>query len=96
MAASAVTRVDQRTISRPTLFLVFALRTSTWTLGCTTGAAQRPRARHVPARPIAAMQEEITRATQHFGFPEDAPVVSCYEAGRDGLWLHRWLGRVDN
>jgi len=21
----------------------------------------------------------------------DAPVRSCYEAGRDGFWLHRWL-----
>nr|WP_255217863.1 IS110 family transposase [Paraburkholderia mimosarum] len=21
----------------------------------------------------------------------DAPVYSCYEAGRDGFWLHRWL-----
>jgi transposase len=23
--------------------------------------------------------------------PEDARVVSCYEAGRDGFWLHRSL-----
>jgi transposase len=21
----------------------------------------------------------------------DAPVRSCYEAGRDGFWVHRWL-----
>ena len=21
----------------------------------------------------------------------DAPVRSCYEAGRDGFWIHRWL-----
>jgi hypothetical protein len=21
----------------------------------------------------------------------DVPVVSCYEAGREGFWLHRWL-----
>jgi hypothetical protein len=25
------------------------------------------------------------------GLPEDAPVFSCYEAGRDGFWLHRYL-----
>jgi transposase len=92
MAASAVTRVDQSPISRPTLFLAFALSTSTWKLGCTTGAAQRPRERHVPARHLAAVQEEIPRATQRFGFPADAPVVCCYEAGRDGFWLHRWVG----
>ena len=23
--------------------------------------------------------------------PEDAPVISCYEADRDGFWLHCWL-----
>jgi hypothetical protein len=23
--------------------------------------------------------------------PADAPVVSCYEAGRDGFWVHRAL-----
>jgi uncharacterized protein (TIGR02246 family) len=25
------------------------------------------------------------------GLPEQAQVHSCYEAGRDGWWLHRWL-----
>jgi transposase len=25
------------------------------------------------------------------GLPETAPVVSCYEAGREGFWLHRFL-----
>src|SRR5262249_22088249 len=26
-----------------------------------------------------------------FGLPPDAPVFTCYEAGRDGFWLHRAL-----
>src|SRR5262249_48491367 len=26
-----------------------------------------------------------------FGLPADAPVRTCYEAGRDGFWLHRAL-----
>jgi transposase len=28
------------------------------------------------------------------GLPEDCRVVSCYEAGRDGFWIHRWLQSV--
>src|SRR5262249_8128840 len=32
---------------------------------------------------------EIARAQQRFGLPEDAQVLSGYEAGRDGVWLHR-------
>ena len=55
------------------------------------GAAQRPRERNVPARNLEAVREEIRKAKERFGLPEDAPVISCYEAGRDGFWLHRWL-----
>jgi transposase len=71
------------------LFLAFELSMTTWKLGFTTGSAQRPRERSVPARDIAAVQQEITRAKQHFGLPEEVQVVSCYEAGWDGFWLHR-------
>ena len=34
---------------------------------------------------------EIAAAKRRFGLPEDAAVASCYEAGRDGFWLHRSL-----
>ena len=30
-------------------------------------------------------------AKQRFALTGDAPVLSCYEAGRDGFWLHRYL-----
>jgi len=45
----------------------------------------------VKARDLARMDEEIARAKARFGLPADARVVSCYEAGRDGFWLHRQL-----
>jgi transposase len=35
--------------------------------------------------------QEVAQAKKRFGLPEVAPVVSCYEAGRDGFWLHRFL-----
>ena len=34
---------------------------------------------------------EIGAAKKRFGLPENAAVASCYEAGRDGFWLHRFL-----
>ncbi len=43
------------------------------------------------ARNIPALLAEIRAAKARFGLPEDAPVASCYEAGRDGFWLHRFL-----
>ena len=35
--------------------------------------------------------QEVARAKAKFGLPADAAVMSCYEAGRDGFWIHRWL-----
>jgi transposase len=67
------------------------LRAGQWRLGFTTGAAQRPRERQVLAGEVHTVLGEIDRAKQRFGLPEHARVVSCYEAGRDGFWLHRFL-----
>ena len=50
-----------------------------------------PRRVTVAARDLAALQEQIGQAKSRFGLPESAPVCSCYEAGRDGFWLHRYL-----
>jgi transposase len=37
------------------------------------------------------LEREIERAKQRFRVPQTAGVMSCYEAGRDGFWLHRYL-----
>jgi transposase len=74
-----------------TLLLAFELGERTWKLGFTIGLGQRPRVRQVPAGAIDRVVEEIQRARRRFTLTDDAPVVSCYEAGRDGFWLHRWL-----
>ena len=74
-----------------TLYLAFELGWTSWNLAFTTAMAQKPRLRTIPARDLDALQREIHRAKQRFGLPDDAPVLSCYEAGRDGFWLHRYL-----
>jgi transposase len=40
---------------------------------------------------LAAVTRRLAQARHRFGVPADAPVWSCYEAGRDGFWLHRAL-----
>jgi transposase len=91
MATLVSTRSAQETAFSPTLFLAFELGVKTWKLGFTTGAAQRPRERQVPAGDCQTVLEERRRAKSRFGLPENTQVVSCYEAGRDGFWLHRFL-----
>jgi transposase len=69
----------------------FELSEKTWKLGFTTGPGQKPRERTVTARDQERVLDEIAQAKRRFGLPETAPVVSCYEAGREGFWLHRFL-----
>jgi transposase len=71
--------------------MAFELSDKTWKLGFTTGPGQKPRERNVAARNQERVLEEIASAKRRLGLPETAPVVSCYEAGRDGFWLHRFL-----
>jgi transposase len=91
MATSAISSFEQTTLPQPTLYLAFELGQNTWKLGFTIGVAQQPRERMIPAGDVERVQQEIARAKQRFDLPEDACVVSCYEAGRDGFWLHRYL-----
>jgi transposase len=80
------------------LYLAFELGWTTWKLAFTIGAGQPPRLRTIPARSLETLLREIKNAKQRFELPEDAPVISCYEAGRDGFWLHRFLAhqRIEN
>ena len=64
------------------------------TLACATEAAEKPRFRSLPARNLTQLAQEIAKAKQRFGLPPEAPVCTCYEAGRDGFWLHRALTRL--
>jgi len=75
----------------PTLYLAFELSDQDWKLGFTVGLGQPPRQRKISAGDTTALKQELALAKQRFGLPADAPVVSCYEAGRDGFWLHRFL-----
>jgi transposase len=73
------------------LYLAFELGSKEWKLGFTVGFGQRPRQRTIGAGDLVRVKEEIDRAKERFGLPGEACVLSCYEAGRDGFWLHRYL-----
>jgi transposase len=80
------------------LYVAFELGDKDWKLAFTVGLGQKPRLRSMPARELPLLQAEIAKAKKRFGLPAEAPVKSCYEAGRDGFWLHRYLSAcgVDN
>jgi transposase len=75
----------------PRLHLAFELGNKQWKLGSTIGLGQAPRLRTITAGDLSQLQDEIGRAKRRFNLAEAVGVVSCYEAGRDGFWLHRYL-----
>ena len=73
------------------LYLAFELGEREWKLGFSIGLGQRARERTIKAGDVQALPVEIGLAKKRLGLPETAAVRSCYEAGRDGFWLHRYL-----
>jgi transposase len=78
--------------SEERLLVSFELGLEKWKLGFAKGLGSPKRVREIAARDRAAVKREMAKARQALGLSEQAKVVSCYEAGRDGFWLHRWLG----
>lgn len=73
------------------LAVSFEVGASEWKMAFTPGMGQAPRYRVVMAGDLGAVQKEIAAAKARFKLGPEVPVVSCYEAGRDGFWIHRAL-----
>jgi transposase len=89
--AHATTGTAASPTPAPVLYLAFELGWNDWKLAFSTGPADRPRLRSIGGRKTGTLLQEIAKAKERFGLPGDTRLVSCYEAGRDGFWLHRFL-----
>lgn len=89
--------LQQSKVSGVVLHVAFELSNRVWKMASSVDGRSL-RTVNVPARDTVAVAKEFAKAKRHFGVPESTPVRSCYEAGRDGFWLHRWLVQegVDN
>jgi len=73
------------------LYVAFELSRKKWKLGFSDGKTLRARVVTIEARDWKRVKEGIEKARERFGLEKDAPVRSCYEAGREGFWIHRAL-----
>jgi len=71
------------------LHLAFELSESKWKLGFSDG--KKMRFRSITVRNLEQLDEEIEKARERFKLKGEIRILSCYEAGRDGFWLHRYL-----
>jgi len=71
------------------LFVALELSNKKWKLALSDG--NKRRLVTITAGDLVTLGEAIAKAKARFGMPGGVPIVSCYEAGRDGFWLHRYL-----
>jgi transposase len=78
------------TQAQPLLFAL-DLGLKTWKLGFARDFSDTPWVREIAGGDGETLLKAIAHAKRHFKLPATTPVRSCYEAGRDGFWLHRFL-----
>ena len=76
------------------LYIAYELSQSTWKIGFGTGQKGKARIRTIDAGEMQSMQLEIAEAKKKYRLGEEVEVKSCYEAGLDGFWVHRYLEKA--
>lgn len=87
---TAMTR-PMLSVSEPALYVAFELGQKEWKLAMTSGFGVQPWLRTVASKDWPAVERVMAQGRARFGLAPAVPVVSCYEAGRDGFWIHRAL-----
>lgn len=86
----ATTR-SETSVNEPTLYVAFELGKKEWKLAMTSGFGIQPWVRTVASGDWVAVARTMAQGRARYGLAAAARVVSCYEAGRDGFWIHRAL-----
>jgi transposase len=71
------------------LLVAMELSNSKWRLAFSAG--DKVRHKVIEARKRCRFLDEVQQAKEKLGLSAGVPVLCCYEAGRDGFWIYRWL-----
>jgi transposase len=85
------TRSELGSVREAVLYVAFELGKKEWKLAMTSGFEVAPWVRSVAGGDLPAVARALAQGRHRFGLSAEAGVVSCYEAGRDGFWVHRAL-----
>jgi transposase len=89
---TTVTHSGNDNASNPVLYMALELSSKKWLL--VFGNGKKIRQISIDANNIQKLDEEIKRSKEKFKLLREATVYSCYEAGRDGFWIHRHLEEI--
>src|SRR6476646_5545624 len=90
MATTQIVLHGKDTATVGELYMSLELGDRSWKLTISDGR-RGPSRYSVDAGDTAAVLDCVAKARTRCGVSAEARVHSCYEAGRDGWWLHRWL-----
>ncbi len=76
----------------PVLYMAMELSNRNWML--LFGGGARCCQLSIAAGELLSLNEAVLKARERFGLPACVQVVSCYEAGRDGFWLHGYVESI--
>ena len=80
----------RRTVQAPTtLYLGLELSNTKWKLAFSNGSKNRFVT--IDARDLKRFHQEVDESRKRLGLASNVKILSCYEAGRDGFWIHRFL-----
>ncbi len=80
----------KKTVQTPTtLYLAIELSNTKWKLAFSNGSKNRFVT--IDARDLNRFRRKVDEARKRLELASNAQIVSCYEAGRDGFWIHRFL-----
>ncbi len=74
------------------MYIAFELSNLKWKLMFSNGIKRRIKT--IEARDLLAFEHELLKAKSTLKIDKEDHVYSCYEAGRDGFWIHRYLESV--
>lgn len=76
------------------MYLAFDLGDRDWRLVFTTRLGHAPRMRTIGAGYLVELQEDLRAVKERFGLLDKTRISSCYEPGRDGFWLAKYLAQA--
>ena len=74
------------------MYIAFELSNQRWKLISSNGVKRRQKT--IAARDLDALEKELSRAKHCLKVDDQVTIYSCYEAGRDGFWLHRYMQSI--
>ena len=85
---TATTHPQSASVCDGRLYVAFELSNKSWVLALTAGFGAPIWEQRMIPQDWRKLQQVLAKARAKFSLAAEARVVSCYEAGRDGFWLH--------